>query len=98
MNQSNHPVSLTDLSETQDESLVRFSKLADHCHEHKRPTQQPHANLTQPNIPKESQTPSSQSRDLRLTYGSQDNHSSFFYLSPIEDALLRETFSGRFTL
>ena len=98
MNQSNHPVSLTDLSEKQDESLVRFRKVADHCHGHKRSAQRPHANLTQPNIPKNSQTPSPQSRDLRSTSGSQDNHSSFFNLSPIEDALLRETFSGRFTL
>lgn len=98
MNQSNHPVSLTDLSEKQDESLVRFRKVADHCHGHKRSAQRPHANLTQPDLPKEPQTLPSQSSDRRSTSGSQDNHSPFFNLSPIEDALLRETFSGRFTL
>ena len=98
MNQSNHPVSLTDFTATHETSHARFRKIADHCHEHDRSAPPPQTDPTQPETHKEPQAPPAESSELRSTSSSRDNQSSFFHLSPIEDALLRETFSGRFAL
>lgn len=98
MNQSNQPFSGSDLSATQIIPDFRFRRLADHDREHTHSAKPPHADLPQPENRKEPTSVPAQSSDQPPVSGPARKHFSIFNVSPIEDALLRETFTGRFTL
>ncbi len=97
MPQSNPPVSNKDISNIEELSDDRTLKGTDHCHAYQRSVPRPKTYPTEHVGRKQPQTPTPQTSELQSLSGCPRNPSSLFSVSPIEDALIREMFNGRFT-
>lgn len=98
MKLSNQPVSPSDVSESHGTSDDRLRKRPPHCRQNSRSNKPPNTDLTPPENRTERQGLTVPSRDLPSSSAPQGPQSSIFDVSPIEDALLRAAFTGKFTL